>query len=86
MNSRSQRILWIALAFSISFFLLAVVLFRRLCRYRQPVRPCNAPQVAYITQPYQQQPRFYQPVWPPPSFEPPPPSYYTAMNGPPVKI
>ena len=83
MNSRSQRILWISLAFTTSFFLLAVVLFRRLCRYRQPVQPCRVPQVTYIPQPYQQQ-RFYQPAWPPPP--PPPPSYYAAMNAPPMKI
>lgn len=79
MNTRSQRVLWIALGLTTSILLLALILIRRLCRSRQPIQPYHTPQIAYITPAYQQG------YWPAPSYEQPPPSYDTAMNMPPVK-
>lgn len=79
MNSRSQRYLWIILGLTTSIFLFALILIRRLCRYRQPTRPYNIPPIAYITPPQQQG------YWPPTSIEQPPPPYYAAMSMPPVK-
>lgn len=81
MQSKTPTIFLPIFGICMILFLTGLVLWKRLCRYRQPIIPYN-PQVAFVTSTYQQQQqqvRSYQPNVPLPSVEQPP-SYYAAMN------
>ncbi len=75
MNVNSRTIFLPILVISVLIFFIILMLWKRLFYYRRPITPYINPQIAYITQPYQQQPTYL-----PPLIEQPPPSYYTAMN------
>ena len=78
MSATPQYIFLPAFGLVMLLLIIGLFLWKRFYRYRQPVYPYNNRQIAFISQPYQQQP--YQTVYTLPSIEQPPPPYYEAIN------
>jgi hypothetical protein len=85
MSVNTQYIFLPTLGVAMMLLIIGLFFWKRFYRYRRPVYPYRQPvypyynrQIAFISQPYQQQP--YQTVYTLPSIEQPPPSYYASIN------
>ncbi len=81
MQPKSRNILVPTIGLCFIIFVIGILIFKKICRYRRPITPYKEPPLAIITQTCQQQQKSYQTVWPPPPppVEQPPPPYYTAV-------
>jgi len=83
MQPKSRNILVPTIGLCFIIFVIGILIFKKIFRYRRPITPYKEPPLAIITQTcQQQQQKSYQTVWPPPPpppVEQPPPPYYTVM-------